>query len=67
MIDEYNLYRLMGKSEAPNAEPFQDWMYEKVLPAIRETGKYDGGFLGQQAKPEQPKGVAKHDILTNGG
>ena len=50
VIDEYNLYRLMGKSEAPNAEPFQDWLYEKVLPAIRETGAYEGGFGGTESR-----------------
>ena len=51
VISEANLYRLMGKSNAPNAEPFQDWLCEDVLPTIRKTGKYDGGFGGQQAKP----------------
>jgi prophage antirepressor-like protein len=40
VIDERNLYRLMGKSEAPNADPFQDWVCEEVLPSIRKTGSY---------------------------
>jgi phage antirepressor YoqD-like protein len=40
VIDERNLYRLMGKSEAPNADPFQDWFYGEVLPSIRKTGSY---------------------------
>ncbi len=47
MIDERNLYRSMGKSEAPNAEPFQDWVSEEVLPSIRKTGSY-----GQQPQPQ---------------
>jgi prophage antirepressor-like protein len=40
VIDERNLYRLMGKSEAPNADPFQDCLYGEVLPSIRKTGSY---------------------------
>jgi prophage antirepressor-like protein len=40
VIDERNLYRLMGQSEAPNADPFQDWLYGEVLPSIRKTGSY---------------------------
>lgn len=40
LIDEANLYRLMGKSNASNAEPFQDWVCEEVLPSIRKTGAY---------------------------
>ena len=40
MIDERNLYRLMGKSEAPNADPFQDWLYGEALPSIRKTDSY---------------------------
>ena len=46
VIDERNLYRLMGKSEAPNADPFQDWLYGEVLPSIRKTGSY--GHNSQQ-------------------
>jgi len=46
VIDERNLYRLMGKSEGPNAEPFQDWVSEEVLPSIRKTGSY--GHKSQQ-------------------
>ncbi len=40
VIDERNLYRLMGKSEAPNADPFQDWLCGEVLPSIHKTGSY---------------------------
>ena len=46
VIGERNLYRLMGTSEAPNADPFQDWLYGEVLPTIRKTGSY--GHNSQQ-------------------
>ena len=40
VINEANLYRLISRSNAPNAEPFQDWVCEDVLPSIRKTGSY---------------------------
>jgi phage antirepressor YoqD-like protein len=29
------------KSRKPQAEPFQDWVCEEILPSIRKTGKYE--------------------------
>jgi prophage antirepressor-like protein len=40
-ISESGLYRLTMKSRKPQAEPFQDWVCEEVLPSIRKTGKYE--------------------------
>lgn len=39
-LTESNLYRLVLRSELPNAEEFQDWVTEQVLPQIRKTGAY---------------------------
>jgi prophage antirepressor-like protein len=39
-IDEPNLYRCIFQSRKPNAEKFQDWVCEDILPAIRRTGGY---------------------------
>ena len=39
-IDEPNLYRLTTKSKMPNAEKFEEWVFEEVLPTIRKTGSY---------------------------
>ena len=39
-INEPTLYRLIFKSRKQEAEAFQDWVFETVLPAIRSTGKY---------------------------
>ncbi|MBW4603988.1 MAG: hypothetical protein KME29_31590 [Calothrix sp. FI2-JRJ7] len=38
---EPGLYYLIGRSNSPVAEPFQDWLYEDVIPTIRKTGKYE--------------------------
>lgn len=43
IISEAGLYRLLFTSRAPAAVPFQDWLAETVLPAIRKTGGYVAG------------------------
>lgn len=39
-IDEGNLYRLITHSKLPEAEKFENWVFDEVLPSIRKTGKY---------------------------
>lgn len=39
-INEGNLYRLCTKSHKPEAQRFEDWVCDEVLPAIRKTGRY---------------------------
>lgn len=39
-ITEGNLYRLILRSEKPEAEPFEKWVCDEVLPTIRKTGSY---------------------------
>ena len=40
IIPESDVYRLIMRSNLPNAERFQDWVVEEVLPSIRKTGNY---------------------------
>ncbi|WP_237184451.1 P22AR C-terminal domain-containing protein [Rodentibacter caecimuris] len=40
-INEPNLYRVIFRSNKPEAETFQNWVFEEVLPQIRKTGKYE--------------------------
>lgn len=40
VISEPGLYQLASESKLPSAEPFQDWVYEEVLPSIRKHGAY---------------------------
>ncbi|MFZ7273725.1 BRO family protein [Avibacterium avium] len=53
-INEPNLYRLIINSRKPEADTFETWVFEEVLPRIRKTGKYS---LEQQQlallKPEK--------------
>jgi len=39
-ITEGNLYRLITNSELPTAEKFESWVFDEVLPSIRQTGGY---------------------------
>lgn len=39
-INEPNLYRLIFRSNKPQAQAFADWVYNEVLPSIRKTGGY---------------------------
>jgi len=39
-ITEGNLYRLISKSQLPTAEKFESWIFDEVLPQIRQTGGY---------------------------
>ena len=39
-IDEGNLYRLIVKSKLPQAQQFERWVFDEVLPMIRRTGMY---------------------------
>ena len=39
-VSEQNLYKVIMRSDKPQAEPFQDWVCGEVLPSIRKTGQY---------------------------
>ena len=39
-IDEPNLYRCIFQSRKAEAEQFQNWVFEEVLPSIRKNGGY---------------------------
>ena len=39
-VSEGNLYRLIARSQLPEAEQFESWIFDEVLPSIRKTGQY---------------------------
>ena len=39
-IDEGNLYRLITHSKLPEAEKFESWIFDEVLPSLRQNGNY---------------------------
>ncbi|PGC22729.1 phage antirepressor Ant [Bacillus wiedmannii] len=48
-INEPNLYRLIVKSKLPQAEQFEKWVFEDVLPSIRKHGAYMTDQVLEQA------------------
>ena len=50
-INEQNLYKVIMRSDKPQAEAFQDWVCGEVLPAIRKSGGYMNAQAGET--PEQ--------------
>ncbi|MBG6243604.1 MAG: hypothetical protein EKE20_18265, partial [Candidatus Symbiopectobacterium sp. Dall1.0] len=53
-VNEPNLYRVIFRSNKPEAKQFQDWVFNDVLPSIRKTGKYEHPVY----KPES------HELFT---
>lgn len=51
-INEPNLYRLAIRSKKPEAEKFEEWVMEVVLPQIRKTGSYS------------TEATVKHELIT---
>ena len=59
-INEPNLYRVIFRSNKPEAVKFQDWIFEEVIPQIRKTGSYSGSLkpdfhLTAQTTPDERK------------
>jgi len=52
IISESGLYKLIMRSDKPQAKPFQDWVTQEVLPSIRKTGAY---VTGQPSLKENPR------------
>lgn len=48
LIPEGDIYRLTAKSELSGAEKFESWIFDDILPTIRQTGGYvnnDDAFI----------------------
>lgn len=39
-IDEGNVYRLIAHSKLPDAEKFESWVFDEVVPSVVKTGGY---------------------------
>ena len=50
-VNEQNLYRVIMRSDKPQAEAFQDWVCGEVLPSIRKSGGYISASVNET--PEQ--------------
>lgn len=72
-INEPNLYRIIFRSNKPEALSFQDWVFAEVLPTIRKTGSYSArqtafdelNRLCMQANTQKAKGSFHGTGLAN--
>lgn len=48
-ITEGDMYRLISNSELPNAERFESWIFDEVIPSVRKNGGY---IMGQEELSE---------------
>ena len=63
-IPEKDVYRLIMRSNLPDAEKFQDWVCDEVLPSIRKYGIYATDITIEKllATPDFTMGDAKDDL-----
>jgi|SRR5215471_6370728 len=52
IISESAVYRFIARSNKPEAEEFQDWLFETVVPSIMHTGRYEVQPKASDAYPE---------------
>lgn len=60
--DEKSLYRMIFKSRKPFAEEFQDWIFEEVIPAIRQ----DGMYVNREEEMESVNEQQRKELILNG-
>lgn len=66
-VTEQGLYRFLMRSDKPKAVPFQDWLADKVLPAIRKQGAYISDKLTyeQALKIVEEKHASETQTISN--
>ena len=58
-VSEGNLYRLIAKSQLPEAEQFESWIFDEVLPSIRKSGQYS---IPQMTQAEITAMIAQNQV-----
>ncbi len=53
VVSESGLYRLIFRSNKPDAEKFRKWVFSEVLPSIRKTGQYVRSGRQGQLHPDK--------------
>lgn len=63
-LTNHGLNQALANSTMPKAEPFQDWLYEKVLPSIQKTGSYSVKVQLPQDYPSALRALADQVEIT---
>lgn len=62
VVSESGLYKLIMRSDKPEAKRFQDWVTRDVLPAIRRTGSY---VVGEEKLADSSLTISDLDRLND--
>ncbi len=54
-LTESQVYKILFRSNKPEAQPFQDWLSEEVIPSIRKRGVYQTNNRVLQLEEEKTK------------
>lgn len=61
-ISEGNVYRLIAHSKLPEAEKFESWVFDEVLPTIRRKGRYDARNVGSSIDVELVSSIVRETL-----
>lgn len=64
-ITEGDLYRLIAHSKKPDAERFESWVFDEVLPTIRKTGSYTVPNAEDKSKTAEAKLLNARTRMAN--
>ncbi len=64
ILTEPDVMRLIVSSKLPEAEAFERWVFEEVLPSIRRTGAYAAPAAAPQAMPSSVEAMQVADALA---
>ena len=62
-MPESDIIRLMMRSNMPDADVFQDWVCEEVIPTLRKTGALPDWASGSSGDAQ----AIKYENSTEGG
>ncbi|HEL5284720.1 TPA: phage repressor protein [Clostridioides difficile] len=64
IIPEGDMYRLVSNSELQSAEKFESWIFDDVLPTIRQTGAYITNNANPQALRDKANEIESLDTVN---
>ena len=62
-VNESNLYRIIFTSRKPEAQDFQNWVFNSVIPSVRRTGSYD--IENDNTLTPTTKAIVAHDRMLS--
>jgi prophage antirepressor-like protein len=65
-IPEGDIYRLTIKSKLPGADKFETWIFDEVIPTIRETGGYPGAATLEKINQIIEQQLVINNLLLEG-